>query len=99
MKLSRLRSFRGRIGLIAAAGLAVRLAYTFGPARDVRALGDFYISHGGATLTADGHWFVEPFLYMDSGQLVPSAVPPPLWELLLSGVSWLGGTSVLAHRT
>ena len=74
MKLRRLPSFRGRIALIAAAGLAVRIAYTFGPARHVKGLGDFYIYHWGANLNADGHWFVEPFLYMDNGQLVPSAV-------------------------
>lgn len=95
---SRLRTFRGRIALIAAAGLAVRLAYVFGPAHDVKGFGDFYLYHWGANLIADGHWFVEPFLYMNHGRLVPSAVHPPLWELMLAGVSWLGGTSFLAHR-
>lgn len=93
-----LRSFRGRVALIAAAGLAVRLAYVLGPARDVKGFGDFYFYHWGANLIADGHLFVEPFIYMDHGQLVPSAVHPPLWELVLAGVSWLGGTSFLAHR-
>src|SRR4051812_34945151 len=96
--VSRLRSFRGRIALIAAAGLALRLVYTLGPARDVKGFGDFYFYHWGANLIADGHWFVEPLLYTNGGQVVPSAVHPPLWELLLSAVSWLGGTSFLAHR-
>jgi 4-amino-4-deoxy-L-arabinose transferase-like glycosyltransferase len=91
---SRLRSFRGRIALIAAAGLAVRLAYAFGPAHDVKGFGDFYFFHFGANRIADGHWFVDSF----GGHLVPSAIHPPLWELALSGVSWLGGTSYLAHR-
>src|SRR5215212_6190912 len=96
--VSRLRSFRGRIALIAAAGLAVRLVYTLGPARDVKGFGDFFFYHRGANLIADGHRFVEPLLYMNGGRAVPSAVHPPLWELLLGGVSWLGGTSFLAHR-
>jgi 4-amino-4-deoxy-L-arabinose transferase-like glycosyltransferase len=91
---SRLRSFRARVALIAAAGLAVRLAYLFGPAHDVKGFGDFYFFHFGANFIADGHWFVDSF----DGHLVPSAIHPPLWELALSGVSWLGGTSYLAHR-
>ncbi len=95
---SLLRSFRGRIGLIALAGLVIRLFYVFGPARDVKGIGDWYFFHWGANLIADGHWFVEPFEQVFHGRLVPSAGHPPLWELLLSGVSFLGGTSYLAHR-
>jgi 4-amino-4-deoxy-L-arabinose transferase-like glycosyltransferase len=91
-------SFRARIAVIAVVGLAARLVYVFGPARNVKGFGDFYFYHWGANLIAAGHWFVEPFEYMDHGRLVASAVHPPLWELLLSGVSWLGGTSLLAHR-
>jgi 4-amino-4-deoxy-L-arabinose transferase-like glycosyltransferase len=93
-----LRSFRARIGLIALAGLVIRLVYVFGPARNVKGIGDWYFFHWGANLIADGHWFVEPFEQVFHGKLVPSAGHPPLWELLLSGVSFLGGTSYLAHR-
>jgi 4-amino-4-deoxy-L-arabinose transferase-like glycosyltransferase len=95
---SRLRSFRGRIALIAAAGLAVRLAILFGPAHDVKGYGDWHFFHMGANLIADGHWFVEPFEHLFHGRYVPSAGHPPLWEFALSGVSFLGGTSYLAHR-
>ena len=91
-------TFRARVALIALGGLAVRLGYTFGPARDVKGIGDWYFFHLGANLIADGHWFVEPFQHEFHGKLVPSAGHPPLWELLLSLVSWLGGTSYLAHR-
>jgi 4-amino-4-deoxy-L-arabinose transferase-like glycosyltransferase len=94
----RLGSFRARIALIAVAGLAVRLAYLFGPARDVKGFGDFYFFHRGANLIADGHWFVDPAVQMGGGDLLPSAIHPPLWELALSGVSWLGATGYLAHR-
>jgi 4-amino-4-deoxy-L-arabinose transferase-like glycosyltransferase len=96
--MQRLASFRARVGLIALAGLALRLGYVLGPARDTKGIGDWYFFHWGANLIADGHWFVEPFLNTFEGRLVPSAGHPPLWELLLSGVSFLGGTSYLAHR-
>ena len=93
-----MRSFRARLALIAAAGLVARLVYTFWPARNVKGIGDWYFFHWGANLIADGHWFVEPFEQVFHGRLVPSAGHPPLWELLLAGESWLGGTSYLAHR-
>src|SRR4051812_20884136 len=96
--MRRLASFRARVGLIAAFGLALRLGYVFGPARHTKGIGDWYFFHWGANLIADGHWFVEPFEHVFHGRFVPSAGHPPLWELLLSGVSALGGTSYLAHR-
>jgi 4-amino-4-deoxy-L-arabinose transferase-like glycosyltransferase len=91
-------TFRARVALIALAALAVRVGYVVGPARNVKGIGDWYFFHWGANLIADGHWFVEPFEKMFHGRLVPSAGHPPLWELMLSGVSWLGGTSYIAHR-
>jgi 4-amino-4-deoxy-L-arabinose transferase-like glycosyltransferase len=96
--MRRLASFRARVGLIALAGVVLRLGYVLGPARDTKGIGDWYFFHWGANLIADGHWFVEPFLHTFEDRLVPSAGHPPLWELLLSGVSFLGGTSYLAHR-
>jgi 4-amino-4-deoxy-L-arabinose transferase-like glycosyltransferase len=87
-----------RLLLIAAGGFAVRLVILFGPARDVKGFGDWNFFHDGANLIADGHWFVEPFVHLFEGKYVPSAGHPPLWELLLGGVSWLGGTSPNAHR-
>jgi 4-amino-4-deoxy-L-arabinose transferase-like glycosyltransferase len=96
--MRRLRSFRARVAAIAVAGLVLRLGYVLGPARNVKGIGDWYFFHWGANLIADGHWFVEPFEKVFHGRLVPSAGHPPLWELILSGASFLGGTSYLAHR-
>jgi 4-amino-4-deoxy-L-arabinose transferase-like glycosyltransferase len=96
--MRRLASFRARLALIALAGSALRLGYVLGPARGVKGIGDWYFFHWGANLIAHGHWFVEPFEKTFHGRLVPSAGHPPLWELLLGGVSFLGGTSYLAHR-
>jgi 4-amino-4-deoxy-L-arabinose transferase-like glycosyltransferase len=91
-------SFRTRVGVLAAAGLVVRLAYVLGPARDTKGIGDWYFFHWGANLIADGHWFVEPFQKVFHGKLVPSAGHPPLWELLLSFESFLGLRGQLEHR-
>jgi 4-amino-4-deoxy-L-arabinose transferase-like glycosyltransferase len=94
-----MRSFRAKVGLIALGGLALRLIYTFALAPDVKGIGDWYFFHWGANLIADGHWFIDPFAYVFQHHAVASAGHPPLWELLLSAVSWLGGTGALAHRT
>jgi 4-amino-4-deoxy-L-arabinose transferase-like glycosyltransferase len=91
-------SFRTRVGLIALAAVLVRVGYVLGPARNVKGIGDWYFFHWGANLIAEGHWFVEPFQKMYHGRLLPSAGHPPLWELMLSAVSWLGGTGFLEHR-
>ena len=92
------RSFYGRLALIAAAGLAVRLVYLFSLARGVHGIGDWYFFDWGANLLAQGHGFINPQEYVFHGRTVASAGHPPLWEILLSGVSWLGGTGQLAHR-
>ncbi|MEA2428123.1 MAG: hypothetical protein QOF37_1751, partial [Thermoleophilaceae bacterium] len=95
---ARLARFPYRLGLIAALGLVARLVVLFGPARNVKGVGDWTFFHRGANLIAEGHWFVEPFEQLFRGRLVPSAGHPPLWELVLGGVSWLGGTGYNAHR-
>ena len=91
-------SFRTRLLLIAAVGLILRLFYVFVLARSVHGIGDWYFFHWGANLLADGHGFIDPLEYVFHGRSLQSAGHPPLWEILLSGVSWLGGTGELAHR-
>lgn len=92
------RTFAWRLVLIAAVGLAIRLVYLFAFARGVHGIGDWYFFDWGANLLAQGHGFINPLEYVFHGKSVHSAGHPPLWEILLSGVSWVGGTGQLAHR-
>ena len=55
-------------------------------------------SHYTANQVADGHLFVDPFLFEGSGEEEPSAGDPPLYTFYLAGVSLLGGESGQAHR-
>jgi 4-amino-4-deoxy-L-arabinose transferase-like glycosyltransferase len=86
-----------RLALIAAAGLAVRVAYTLLIAKDTSGIGDFFFYHGQANLLAEGKGFVHPLFYLD-GITAPSAEHPPLWPVVLSVTSLLGGTGFEAHR-
>jgi 4-amino-4-deoxy-L-arabinose transferase-like glycosyltransferase len=92
------RSFGGRLALIAAVGLALRVAYTLAIARSTPGIGDFFYYHWIANLIADGRGYVDPFDATIRGQYNASAGHPPLWPALLSLVSELGGRSLEAHR-
>ena len=89
--------FALRLAAIAAAGLAVRVAYTLLIAKDTSGIGDFFFYHGQANLLAEGKGFVHPLFYVE-GIVAPSAEHPPLWPMVLSVTSWLGGTGFEAHR-
>jgi 4-amino-4-deoxy-L-arabinose transferase-like glycosyltransferase len=86
-----------RLAGIAAAGLVVRVAYTLLIAKDTSGIGDFFFYHGQANLLADGKGFIHPLFYLE-GITAPSAEHPPLWPLVLSVTSFLGGTGFEAHR-
>ena len=89
--------FTSRLAGIAAAGLVVRVAYTLLIAKDTSGIGDFFFYHGQANLLADGKGFIHPLFYVE-GITAPSAEHPPLWPLVLSVTSFLGGTGFEAHR-
>jgi 4-amino-4-deoxy-L-arabinose transferase-like glycosyltransferase len=89
--------FTVRLVAIAAAGLAVRVAYTLLIGKDTSGIGDFFFYHGQANLLAEGKGFIHPLFYLD-GITAPSAEHPPLWPLVLSVTSLLGGTGFEAHR-
>jgi 4-amino-4-deoxy-L-arabinose transferase-like glycosyltransferase len=95
----RLESFRARLAAVAAAGLALRLVYVHVLERGVRGLGDWHFFHSLPNLMADGRGFVDPFVLAARGEEAATALHPPLWPLVLTPVSWLGGESALAHRT
>src|SRR5215211_3707841 len=91
-------TFRGRLLLIAAGALALRLFYVLVLARHVSKAGDSAFFHAEANLLAEGKGFIEPFVYVAFGKTVATASHPPLYPLLLTPVSWAGGTSELAQR-
>jgi 4-amino-4-deoxy-L-arabinose transferase-like glycosyltransferase len=92
------RVFTARLALVVLAGVALRTFYLLVVARDVTGVGDWHFFHWQANAIADGLGFVEPYRLRFDGLRLPSAGHPPLYPLLLSGVSVLGGTGELAHR-
>ena len=92
------RPFWLLLGLITAAGLVARVVYILMVARHITVQGDALTFHLLANLLADGHGFVAAQPYALQGIVEPTAEHPPLYPVLLSGVSWLGGTSYTAHR-
>ena len=91
------RSFRTNLALIVGAALVLRVLYTVLAARDLSGLGDYQFFQNVPNLLADGEGFTNPFLAAQ-GTFEPTALHPPLWPLLLSVSSALGGTSELAHK-
>jgi 4-amino-4-deoxy-L-arabinose transferase-like glycosyltransferase len=91
------RSFRTDLALIVGAALVLRVLYTVLAARDLSGLGDYQFFQNVPNLVADGRGFTNPFLAAQ-GTFEPTALHPPLWPLLLSVSSALGGTSELAHK-
>jgi 4-amino-4-deoxy-L-arabinose transferase-like glycosyltransferase len=83
------------IGVLA---LVLRVAFVlaYAPARLPLADGLWY--HLEANNIAAGRGFIDPFARTFVGETRASAGHPPLFPVVLAGVSLLGGTSVLAHQ-
>jgi 4-amino-4-deoxy-L-arabinose transferase-like glycosyltransferase len=99
--VSRLSPFAWRLLAILAGAFAVRLLYTIAVAGNEYSpgpAGDFFYFHELANLLADGRGFVAPFTLQEVGDVRPTAEHPPLWPLVLSAASELGGNGILAHR-
>ena len=92
------RAFRFRLGGIILFGVLLRAIYLLTVGRDVTGVGDWFFYHWTANDLADGKFFVEPYRLRFDHLTLPSAGHPPLYPALLSIVSALGGTSVMAHR-
>jgi 4-amino-4-deoxy-L-arabinose transferase-like glycosyltransferase len=83
--------------VIVIAGVALRVVYLFVVARDTQGYGDWHYFHLQGILIAQGHGFTDPWAWLQ-GRQAPSATHPPLYSLLIGGVSKLGVTSYLGHR-
>jgi 4-amino-4-deoxy-L-arabinose transferase-like glycosyltransferase len=86
------------LGVIAIAGLALRVAYVF-ITKNPRHLGgdDFYYHHG-ANLLVDGHGFVDPIQLLQFHRTTPGAAHPPGYIVALALPSLLRLRSVLDHQ-
>jgi 4-amino-4-deoxy-L-arabinose transferase-like glycosyltransferase len=88
----RLTPFAVRLAVVAAAAMAIRVVYLLTIGDDVVGIGDFYFYHWSANLIAEGRGYADPFLLDSFGVELPTAEHPPLWSVLLSFVSMLGGS-------
>lgn len=81
---------------VAAAGLAIRVAYVVLERQDIDFGGDARFYHEGANLLAEGEGFISPFAH-DAGRVMESAEHPPLYVVFLAIPSLLRLTSTLSH--
>jgi len=89
--------FKRRLAVIAVIGLIGRVVYVVWVRNDA-VIGDGYHYHFAALALADGEGFINPFARDALGKIVPDAVHPPAWTLLLATASALGLRSYLAHQ-
>ncbi len=87
--------FRTQIGLIGLIAFGVRLLYILAIAPAPTGIGgDAGFYHSAANLIAHGHFFYRGIL----GHVYRTAEHPPLYPLVLSLSSLVGGDTLLAHR-
>jgi 4-amino-4-deoxy-L-arabinose transferase-like glycosyltransferase len=84
-------SFAQRLGVIAAGGLAVRVAAALAT-DDHLVQGDAMVFHQVAQHLADGDGFRQAF------RDAPTAEHPPGWEVVLAAANLAGGNGYLSHR-
>jgi 4-amino-4-deoxy-L-arabinose transferase-like glycosyltransferase len=89
------RTYIGRLVLLSATALGVRLFYIFVIAPEpVGVGGDASFYHSAANLIAQGHFYERRIF----GHAYETALHPPLYSLLLSVVALLGGVHLLPQR-
>ncbi|MGH9024726.1 MAG: glycosyltransferase family 39 protein [Acidimicrobiia bacterium] len=84
------------MGVVALGGLVLRLAYVLAVRDELT--GDGFYYHQGANLLADGKGFINPLVYVVSGQEVASAFHPPAWLVVLSVPALLGFRTFLEQQ-
>ena len=92
------RPFRLALGAIVLAALALRAVYAWVLVGDDPLLGDALEFHLQANDLADGHGYIQPFLFRSQGIARASADKPPLYPLLEAAVSVLGGRTWAWHQ-
>ncbi|HEY3020952.1 MAG TPA: glycosyltransferase family 39 protein [Solirubrobacteraceae bacterium] len=92
------RRFRVALAAIALAALALRALYAWVLVGDDPLLGDALEFHLQANYLADGHGYIQPFLFRSEGIARASADKPPLYPLVEAAVSLLGGRTWAWHH-
>lgn len=102
------RKFWPWLTTIAGFALAVRTLYTFTLSPRLPGVSDDSFYYYASNLLAQGKGYSQPFIELFHGQLVPTALHPPLWPALLAllslftapteGVGSFGGTAFDLHR-
>jgi 4-amino-4-deoxy-L-arabinose transferase-like glycosyltransferase len=89
------RTFKGRLLLLSATALAIRLFYIFVIAPEpIGVGGDASFYHSAANLIAQGHFFYRRIF----SHTYPTALHPPLYSILLAPVALVGGVHLLPQR-
>lgn len=91
-------SFGRALAAIAGLGLVLRVVYAYALVGDDPLLGDAQQFQNFANNNADGHFFVQDRLFADEGIERPTADKPPIYPLLLTVVSLLGGRTWEWHH-
>ena len=92
-------SFRARLGLVVAAGVALRLVHVLAIAPPTAIFTDGYFFHWVGRAVAEGHGYVNPTELFFHGQSVASATHPPLYTFVIAAATKLGVTGDEAQRS
>jgi 4-amino-4-deoxy-L-arabinose transferase-like glycosyltransferase len=92
------RRFAQSVAVVAVSGGLLRLLDLLTVARHTVGIGDWWFYHWQANLIADGRGFLDPFQLLQHREAA-SAGHPPLYPVVLSGLSALGLDSTVWHRS
>jgi hypothetical protein len=91
--------FARRLAAVAAGGFVLRAVFALAVAPEsLNHEGDPRFFHLAANLLADGHGYIAPLPFLDSGSVIPSTEHPPLWSALLAVFSVAGARGYEAHE-
>src|SRR3954468_13281189 len=92
------RRFAQSVAVVALCGGLLRLADLLTVARHTVGIGDWWFYHWQANLIADGRGVLDPLQLLEN-HVAPSPGHPPLYPVVLAGLSKAGVTSTLGHRS